>query len=611
METETCIDHPGIYMGDAFGDASVSDIKAILAADKEDSPLKKDNTEGDVKISVKKTIEQAKDRAKDVARRVRREGPRLFGAMALLTALTLILAVVLETYEGPREKDKIDIADKRIHKLHEVILMRYFNLYLFAFNSKHYYDPDDDRCRRGNCEACFPRSENIPSPSENNTVWQVYAQARLGQQDMLGNPIYVDTNLPMLYYTNETHRCTDEQVNPSSGEWHKCIPVCRLQLPTVEQVGACALPADTIPHNPLSYNDTCLQQGATCPNCFVLTRRSSDFEYLEIDHASDPNNTRRLQKAEMYVLFKEEVEQHKIERRNWDLAGCAFFATTLLTTIGYGNYAPDTDESRIMIMVLGLPMLAVFGVGLSLLSSLVMELGTESVAAILASLRWLRGEKTPPIPNIKDIVTKWKQLLREKGIRPTESNSVEELKPVLAEVMKIFGHHDETLGSESLVEYALNKHDVDGNGTLDDTEGAALLIYVCGLLTKERERDLACTKVYLGLTLMAALFVLGSVLFWLIEDWSFIQSMYFVFITLTTIGLGDFVPSPRNYWIWLPFTLVGLGIFAFVLSLLSTLTQDTLADSVSRFKRKVLERIPSSPRRSSEVDRFDEAVEEG
>ena len=101
-------------MGDAFGDASVSDIKAILAADKEDSPLKKDNTEGDVKISVKKTIEQAKDRAKDVARRVRREGPRLFGAMALLTALTLILAVVLETYEGPREKDKIDIADKRI-----------------------------------------------------------------------------------------------------------------------------------------------------------------------------------------------------------------------------------------------------------------------------------------------------------------------------------------------------------------------------------------------------------------------------------------------------------------------------------------------------------------
>jgi hypothetical protein len=44
---------------------------------------------------------------------------------------------------------------------------------------------------------------------------------------------------------------------------------------------------------------------------------------------------------------------------------------------------------------------------------------------------------------------------------------------------------------------------------------------------------------------MAAYIVLGALVFSNLEDWTLSDSIYFSFITLTTVGFGDFVPHPR------------------------------------------------------------------
>lgn len=46
-----------------------------------------------------------------------------------------------------------------------------------------------------------------------------------------------------------------------------------------------------------------------------------------------------------------------------------------------------------------------------------------------------------------------------------------------------------------------------------------------------------------ALSLLLFYLLWGSILFFLSEDWSPFEAFYFVFISLTTIGFGDYVPQ--------------------------------------------------------------------
>jgi len=66
----------------------------------------------------------------------------------------------------------------------------------------------------------------------------------------------------------------------------------------------------------------------------------------------------------------------------------------------------------------------------------------------------------------------------------------------------------------------------------------------------------------------------GSAIFMTLEGWDYLDAFYFSFITLSTIGYGDFYPTSAGGMIFLIFYILsGLGLFAFGLS--------TLGDSTS------------------------------
>ncbi|KAK5924958.1 hypothetical protein CgunFtcFv8_017527 [Champsocephalus gunnari] len=64
-----------------------------------------------------------------------------------------------------------------------------------------------------------------------------------------------------------------------------------------------------------------------------------------------------------------------------------------------------------------------------------------------------------------------------------------------------------------------------------------------------------------------------TVVFQKVEKWSFLESLYFVVITLTTVGFGDYVPGGRDgglffkplVWFWIVF---GLAYFASILTMI-------------------------------------------
>ena len=75
------------------------------------------------------------------------------------------------------------------------------------------------------------------------------------------------------------------------------------------------------------------------------------------------------------------------------------------------------------------------------------------------------------------------------------------------------------------------------------------------------------TKKYLPI-LISLIFIImiGTILFHFVENWRWLDSLYFCVTTLTTVGYGDFSPqTDAGKIIFIFYILSGLGIlFAFV-----------------------------------------------
>jgi hypothetical protein len=163
-----------------------------------------------------------------------------------------------------------------------------------------------------------------------------------------------------------------------------CIRVCPLALPSVEQVEKCKIGLG-------KYSGSCLQNTAECPNCDRLnlvmpfsqnvqvwqndTRVSLDkvlprgtlygFKPAPLEAwllGNDPDRNMDVSSAEIYVQFKkvggakkllpdlltcgstlppfvnQVYDDHELPAEfNWDHGGSAFFAATVLSTVGYGR----------------------------------------------------------------------------------------------------------------------------------------------------------------------------------------------------------------------------------------------------------------------------------
>eukprot|EP00755_Sulcionema_specki_P028967 Sspe_Gene.91078::Locus_62543_Transcript_1_1_Confidence_1.000_Length_1055::g.91078::m.91078/K20007/KCNK18; potassium channel subfamily K member 18 len=244
---------------------------------------------------------------------------------------------------------------------------------------------------------------------------------------------------------------------------------------------------------------------------------------------------------------------------HWTFTGATFYSLTVVTTIGYGSFAPVTKGGRAFTVVYAIVGISVIG----------MLLG--NVATVLAGL-------------LRSIGQRVFRCFRRRS-------PAAELERVQAQAMDKLAQGDGCLTSremrELLVSYAEGRWDEN----VDET--------VFGYLTEtyadngvfDREAVVSATAEWfqvhadlpreVGLPTIAAFFLASSVwigvwavVFRAIEGWSYSESLWFACVTLSTIGFGDFTPETKSGRITaFLFIAPGIGIVAGFISAMSAAFQ--------------------------------------
>ncbi|MFH1752087.1 MAG: potassium channel family protein [archaeon] len=88
------------------------------------------------------------------------------------------------------------------------------------------------------------------------------------------------------------------------------------------------------------------------------------------------------------------------------------------------------------------------------------------------------------------------------------------------------------------------------------------------------------------------LLIIGTTVYSVMEEWSFVDSFYFTGVTLTTIGYGDLVPThdlSKVFTVFFAFAGVGVVLLA-----ITFVSQHVLEQQHQKTERVILKKIGSS-----------------
>ncbi|KAI6180101.1 hypothetical protein M3Y98_00683100 [Aphelenchoides besseyi] len=212
----------------------------------------------------------------------------------------------------------------------------------------------------------------------------------------------------------------------------------------------------------------------------------------------------------------------------WDMLGSLFYVGTIFTTIGYGNITPRTKGGQALSMVYAL-------FGIPLVFAILSQFG--KTLTNLVSALWVRYHQRS-----------------SKKKRPKERKwSFASSRDQIVIQM-----------DESLTTSRKSEEDLD-----ESMESRTIPIWLA----------LLCCILYI--CICAGLFLIWE------TRWSYFTSFYFIFISLSTIGLGDVVPDHPHMLIlmfWL--VIIGLSIVSMLLSVIQIKMEEWLYHLLIKMRKK-------------------------
>eukprot|EP01062_Namystynia_karyoxenos_P013943 TRINITY_DN15005_c0_g1_i1.p1 TRINITY_DN15005_c0_g1~~TRINITY_DN15005_c0_g1_i1.p1 ORF type:complete len:760 (+),score=175.88 TRINITY_DN15005_c0_g1_i1:87-2282(+) len=220
---------------------------------------------------------------------------------------------------------------------------------------------------------------------------------------------------------------------------------------------------------------------------------------------------------------------------HWTFTGATFYSMTVITTIGFGSFAPGTWNGRSFTAVYAI-------VGISIFGQLMAELA-DVLAAWVRALLGRAGVGSPAVAAADD-----------KQDLPDPSRSPEAWAVCYGNLREKYGDAAaafpafiaDCLGNsapdEVVIEHCLNVADPSNSGLLGQAEFLRAMVEWFRV-----ERDMPHTislRWFVNAVGWCLVWCLGwAGAFSALEGWTYRESLWFCMIAMTTIGFGDFTPE--------------------------------------------------------------------
>ncbi|XP_037955113.1 potassium channel subfamily K member 15 [Teleopsis dalmanni] len=287
------------------------------------------------------------------------------------------------------------------------------------------------------------------------------------------------------------------------------------------------------------------------------------------------------------AIVEKERKGNEVDKQ-WSFSGAFLYSLTVITTIGYGNIAPESDWGKlvtILYAIIGMPLFLLY---------------LSNIGDVLAkSFKWVYSKVClcricPGVARRRIIRERRKLKQMAKALRDIESgqdskSSQSSSSNSSESFDSEYSPSEETESStktSSINKMYNENNEGDDDDDDDDDDDTDIEREIRG------STDEITVPITVCILIVISYILSGAILFGRWEDWDYLDGSYFCFISLSSIGFGDLVPGDRvitadkdkvelSFILCAVYLLLGMALIAMCFNLM----QEQVVHTVRGIKR--------------------------